>query len=358
MTWSFASEFTIEGRPIGPNHPPLLVAEISGNHGGQLSQALELIDALADAGVEAVKLQTYTADMLTRPGLYTIEDPQSLWAKQDLYTLYEKAHTPWEWHAPLFARARLRGLLIFSTPFAPSAVDALETLACPVYKIASFENQDPFLLHRLARTDKPLIMSTGSTYPHEIEQSLYFLEKAGVKNLAMLLCTSAYPAPVEEAQLNTLALWKKLYPQPLGLSDHTLGYTVALGAVALGSCMVEKHVRLAEDTTSVDAAFSLDPDQVRDWIRSTNLLYKALGSPKCTLGRREIEGRHYRRSLYFARNIPAGHRITEADLVCLRPYLGMDPSRLPDVVGQILATPQAAYTPVQEDCFVWNTLRL
>lgn len=327
--------FTIAGRPIGPDHPPFVIAELSGNHNGRLERAIELIDVCADAGADAVKLQTYTADTITidhdGPG-FTVSG--GLWDGRTLYELYGDAHTPFEWHEPLFAHARSRGLTIFSSPFDETAIDLLQTLQAPAYKIASFEAVDLPLIARAAQTDKPLIISTGMTDPGEIEAAVETARSNGAGGVCLLHCVSTYPAVYETANLRMIQRLATDYGCIAGLSDHTPGTAAAVAAVALGACVIEKHVTLARADGGPDSAFSLEPDELRRLVEDCRNAWAALGRASFHRGAEEKANRQFRRSLYVVRDVPEGAALTTADVRSIRPGFGMPPARLPEVLGR------------------------
>lgn len=344
--------FAIAGRPIGPDHPPFVIAELSGNHNGELSRALALIDAAADAGADAVKLQTYTADTITLahdgPG-FRIES--GLWAGRTLHDLYQEASTPWDWHPALFARAAERGLICFSSPFDPTAVDFLENLGAPAYKIASFEAVDLPLIARVAATGKPLIMSTGMTTPAEIAEALAAARAAGDGGVCLLHCTSAYPATFTDANLRMIPRLAADYGVVAGLSDHTPGTAASVTAVALGACVIEKHFTLARADGGPDAAFSLEPAELAALVRDCRAAWDALGEAAYRRGAEESANRQWRRSLYVVRDVPAGAVVTEQDVRSIRPGYGLAPKHLPDVLGR-----RAARSLVRGEPVEWSML--
>lgn len=325
--------FSIAGRPIGPEHPPFVIAELSGNHNGSLDRALALIDMAAAAGADAVKLQTYTADTLTldHDGAgFRIEG--GLWAGRTLYDLYSEASTPWNWHPALFARAAERGLICFSSPFDDTAVDLLESLGAPAYKIASFEAVDLPLIARAAATGKPLIISTGMTTAGEIADAV--AAAGGPIGVALLHCTSAYPATAADANLRMIERLRTDHGCVAGLSDHTPGTTVAVAAVALGACIIEKHVTLARADGGPDAAFSLEPDELAALVSDCRTAWRALGSADGRRSSEELANMALRRSLYVVRDVAAGAVLGEGDVRSIRPGYGVAPRHLPEVLGR------------------------
>jgi pseudaminic acid synthase len=327
--------FAIAGRSIGPAHPPLVIAELSGNHNGSIDRALALIDAAADAGAEAIKLQTYTADTITLdhdgPG-FRIEG--GLWAGRTLHDLYSEAFTPYDWHAPLFAHARARGLICFSSPFDDTAVDLLESLDAPAYKIASFEAIDLPLIARAARTGKPLIISTGMTAPQEIGEAVSAAQNAGDGGVALLHCVSAYPARYEDANLRAIPRLAADYGCVCGLSDHTPGTSTAVAAIALGASIIEKHFTLARADGGPDAAFSLEPEELKRLVEDCRNAWAALGDASLGRAADEEANKQFRRSLYVVRDVAQGAAMTANDVRSIRPGFGLPPKHLPEVLGR------------------------
>jgi len=329
-------EFSIGGFNVGPGNAPFVIAELSGNHNGSLERAMAILEAVAGAGAHAVKLQTYTADTMTidiREGDFYIDDPESLWHGHSLYELYEKAHTPWEWHEPLFARARELGLIAFSTPFDAGAVELLETLNSPCYKIASFENTDIPLIRKVAATGKPLILSTGMATVAEIDESVRAARDAGCENLVLLQCTSMYPARAEHANLRTIPHMRKTFDCQVGLSDHTNGIGVAVAAVAFGATVIEKHVTLKRDDGGVDSAFSLEPIELAALAVETDRARRALGEVCYGADGSEGTSIRHRRSLYVVEDLKAGERLTTHNVRAIRPGGGLPPRYLEHLVG-------------------------
>ncbi len=339
---------------VGPEHPPLIVAEMSGNHGGSLARALVLIDAVAEAGAHALKLQTYTADTMTldvdRPE-FRVRAPESPWDGEKLHALYERAHTPWDWHAPIFERCRARGLTCFSSPFDASAVDLLEELDAPCHKIASFELVDAPLVRRAAETGKPLFLSTGMATMEEIDGAVDIARGAGCHELVLMRCASAYPAPPEDVGLAGIAVLSERFDVPVGLSDHTLGIGVAIGAAALGAAVIEKHVTLAREDGDVDAAFSLEPAELASLVVESERAWRA--RERATFGptRAEEPFLAFRRSLWFTRDLEVGHVVETGDLQSLRPAGGLAPRHLEECLGRALAKRVARGTPVTRGVF-------
>ncbi|SIS72751.1 pseudaminic acid synthase [Phaeovulum vinaykumarii] len=325
--------FEIAGRPIGPDQPPYLIAELSGNHNGDLGRALALVDAAAETGADAVKLQTYTADTIT----LDVDRPEfrihgGLWDGRSLHDLYREASTPWDWHAALFARARSHGLAVFSSPFDPTAVDFLETLDAPAYKIASFELVDTPLIRKTAATGKPLIMSTGIADYAEIEDACRAARAGGAGGLALLHCVSAYPARPEEMRLGTIATLAATFGVPVGLSDHTLGSAVAVAAVARGATIIEKHMTLRRADGGPDADFSLEPQEFRQLVLDCRMAHAALGPARPDRAGIGGANAQFRRSLYAVEDIAEGAPFTAQNVRSIRPGLGLAPKHLDRVL--------------------------
>jgi len=330
----------IAGRQIGPDQPPLIIAELSGNHNGELSRALRLIDACAEAGADAVKLQTYTPDTITidhdGPG-FRLES--GLWAGRTLYDLYGEAFTPYEWHETLFAHARAQGLIILSSPFDDTAVALLEGLDAPAFKIASFEVVDLPLIARAARSGRPLIISTGMTSPQEIREAVDIALSAGAGGVALLHCVSSYPATFADANLRAIPRLAADFGCVVGLSDHTPGAAAAVAAVALGAAIIEKHVTLARADGGPDSAFSLEPAELKALVSDCRNAFEALGAADYRRGADETGNRQFRRSVYVVRDVAAGAVLTSQDIRSIRPGFGLAPRHLPDLIGRRAARP-------------------
>lgn len=342
--------FSIAGREIGPDAAPFIIAEMSGNHNQSLDRALALVDAAAQAGAHAIKLQTYTADGISMRGAYRITDASSLWAGEDLHSLYQRAFTPWEWHAPIFARARELGLIAFSSPFDESAVDFLESLEVPAYKIASFENEHFPLIRRVIATGKPFIMSTGVLELDGLNESVGFIRREGAESFALLKCTSTYPAPPDRTNLRTIPDMMARFGCQIGLSDHTMGIGAAVAAVAFGATIIEKHFTLRRSDGGVDSAFSLEPEEVMALVTETERAWRALGGVSYELTPHEAEQKVFKRSLFVARDLEAGHRLQPSDIRIVRPALGLHPRYYESVVGNVLRRPVRAGEPLTGDC--------
>ena len=343
----------IGDRKIGPANSTYIIAELSANHGGSIDQALNVIRAMKDAGADAVKLQTYTADTLTlksdRPEFRVGEG--TLWEGRTLYDLYEEAHTPWEWHEQLFQLANELGMDCFSTPFDKTAVDFLETLNPPCYKIASFELVDLPLIEYVASKGRPIIMSTGMGTLAEISEAVAVIKKAGVP-LALLKCTSAYPSPPESMNLRTIPHLSEAFDVPSGLSDHTLGISVPIAAVALGACIIEKHVTLSRNDPGPDSAFSLEPHEFKQLVDSVRVTEKSLGKVNYQLTDKEIASKVFRRSLFVVNHIRAGETFTQDHVRSIRPGNGLPPSHISEVIGRTASRDIERGTPVSRDCFM------
>ncbi|MEQ9230751.1 MAG: pseudaminic acid synthase [Cyclobacteriaceae bacterium] len=337
---------------IGSSYKPMVIAEMSGNHNQSLERGLEIIDAAANAGAHAVKLQTYTPDTMTidhHGGLFTIDDPNSLWAGRNLYDLYKEAHTPWEWHKPLFDRAKKHGLVIFSTPFDITAVDFLEELGVSAYKIASFENTDLPLLTYVAKTKKPIIMSTGLATIADLAESVETLKANGCEDLILLKCTSSYPATPQDTNLLTIPHMSELFNCHVGLSDHTGGIGAAIGAVALGARVVEKHFTLNRADGGVDATFSIEPEELKSLVIESERVFQAMG--KVTYGVLPIEHKslRFKRSVYIIEDIKKGQSFTKENLRVIRPGDGVKPKYIDQLLGKIANRDISKGTPFSFD---------
>ncbi len=326
---------SIAGRKIGVDQPPYVIAELSANHNGSLERALAIVDAAHKAGAQAVKLQSYRADTIT----IDHDGPEfivhgGLWHGARLYELYEKAAMPWEWHEPLFKRGRELGIAVFSSPFDFTAVDLLEKLDAPAYKIASLELCDLPLIERVAKTGKPIVMSTGASELGEVAEAVAAAHAAGAKDLVLLHCTSGYPTPPSDSNLSTIPHLAQMFDAVIGLSDHTMGTAVPVAAVALGAAVIEKHVTLRRADGGVDSAFSLEPEELRRLIEDVNIAWEAKGKVFYGLAESEKGARKFRRSLYVVADIKAGQVIGENHIRSIRPGLGLPPKHLKDVIGR------------------------
>jgi pseudaminic acid synthase len=307
---------------------------MSGNHNQSLERALAIVDAAAQTGAHALKLQTYTADTITMRGAYTIDDKNSLWAGSELYDLYQQAYTPWEWHQPIFERARALGMEAFSSPFDETAVDFLETLHVPFYKIASFENTHHPLLRKVARTGKPVIMSTGVASFDDIAESVEVLKTAGCKEIILLKCTSTYPATPENTNLLTIPHMRERWQCEIGLSDHTMGIGVALAAVGLGVRIIEKHFTLSRAEGGVDSAFSMEPQEMKALVDESLKAYQALGRVQMEVQAVEEKSLLFKRSIYAGKDIAVGETLNEENLKIIRPALGLAPKHWENIQGK------------------------
>lgn len=331
-------ELTIGGRKIGPDYPPYIIAELSANHNGKLSKALELIEAAAATGADAIKIQTYTADTMTIPHdgeEFLIKG--GLWDGYRLHQLYQQAHTPYEWHGQMFAKARELGITIFSSPFDETAVDLLAGLDAPAYKIASFEVIDLPLIKYVAKQGKPMIISTGMANLREIQEAVETARSNGAGGIALLHCTSAYPAPIEEANVRTVAHLGQAFNVVSGLSDHAPGSAACVTSTALGGSIIEKHFTISRADGGPDAAFSLEPHEFRRLVDDCQSAWSALGSVDYGPFRSEKANMRFRRSIYAVKPIKAGEPLTSENIRVIRPGFGLPPKHLPDVIGRTAA---------------------
>ena len=322
---------------IGPDYPPFIIAEMSGNHNKSLERALEIVEAAAGAGAHGLKIQTYMPDTMTidlDEREFHISDPKNLWVGASLYKLYSEAYTPWEWHGPIFDRARELGLIPFSTPFDETAVDFLESLDVPCYKIASFENTDLNLIQRVAASGKPMIISTGMATVSELDETVRAAREAGCKDLILLKCTSTYPATPEDTNLLTIPHMQELFNCEVGLSDHTTGIGVSVASVALGATVIEKHFTLNRTDGGVDSAFSMEPDEMAQLMKEAKRVWQALGRVKYGHTEAEKNSLQFRRSLYVVKNLKSGDVLTRDNLKAIRPGLGLRTKYLDQVLGK------------------------
>lgn len=327
----------IANRCIGRAHAPFVIAEMSGNHNQSLERALQIVEAAACTGAHALKIQTYTADSMTLDldeGEFHISDPNSLWAGTSLYKLYGEAFTPWEWHKPIFDRARELGMIAFSTPFDDKAVEFLESLDVPCYKIASFENTDLPLIRRVAATGKPMIISTGMATVAELDETVRVARQAGCKDLILLKCTSTYPASPENTNILTIPHLRELFGCETGLSDHTMGVGVSVAAVALGASVLEKHFTLSRAEGGVDSAFSLEPQEMAQLVVETERAWQSLGRVSYGATAAEEKSRVFRRSIYASEDIAAGELLSPSNVRIIRPGLGLPPKYFEHVIGK------------------------
>jgi len=327
----------IANRPIGRDHAPFVIAEMSGNHNQSLERALEIVEAAAASGAHAIKLQTYTADTMTLPvatGEFFIDDARSLWYGHSLHELYQIAHTPWDWHQPILARAKELGIIAFSTPFDETAVDFLESLDAPCYKIASFENADLPLIRKVAGTGKPMIISTGMATLAELDETVRTARADGCNDIVLLKCTSTYPATPENSHLNTIPHLRDLFGCEVGLSDHTQGIGAGIAAVALGATVIEKHFTLSRADGGVDSAFSMEPHEMAALVTETERAWQALGGIQYGPTEAEQGSLRFRRSLYIVQDIKAGEVLTSENLRCIRPGYGLAPKHYETLLGR------------------------
>jgi N-acetylneuraminate synthase len=347
------NSISISDRQIGRDRPPFIIAEMSGNHNQSLERALEIVEAAAKTGAHALKLQTYTADTMTldiKEGEFFIDDPNSLWYGYSLHELYQQAHTPWEWHEPIFKRCKELGIIGFSTPFDNTAVDFLESLDVPCYKIASFENTDLPLIRKVASTGKPMIISTGMATVAELDEMVRTAREAGCQDLVLLKCTSTYPATPENSNLLTIPHLEELFGVEVGLSDHTMGVGVAVASVALGATVIEKHFTLRRADGGVDSAFSMEPAEMTQLVVESERAWQALGQIQYGFTDAEKKSLMFRRSLYVAKDMKAGEVFTPENLKAVRPGLGLPPKYYDVLVGQAVKQDIQRGKPVTWDC--------
>ena len=328
----------IAGRKVGASHPTFIIAEMSGNHNQSLERALEIVEAAAKSGAHALKIQTYTPDTMTLDldeREFHISDPKSLWRGTSLYKLSGQAYTPWEWHKPIFERARELGIIPFSTPFDDTAVDLLESLNVQFYKIASFENTDLPLIRRVAATGKPMIISTGMASIAELDDTVRAAREAGCKDLILLKCTSTYPATANNTNILTIPHMRELFGCEVGLSDHTMGVGVSVASVALGATVIEKHFTLNRADGGVDSTFSMEPAEMAQLVVETERAWQALGQVSYGATEAEKESIVFRRSLYVVKDMMAGDVLTKENVRAIRPGLGLPTKHLPQIIGRV-----------------------
>ncbi|MFA0308135.1 pseudaminic acid synthase [Vibrio splendidus] len=344
----------IANREIGKGYKPYIIAEMSGNHNGDITRAIELIKAAKDAGADAVKLQTYTADTITiNHDSEEFMIRGGLWDGSKLYDLYEQAHTPWDWHKTLFDEAEKLGITIFSSPFDHTAVDFLESLNAPAYKIASFELIDLPLIRKVAATGKPMIMSTGNANLAEIEEAAAAAKAAGATDIVLLHCTSGYPTPASQANISTMAVMRDAFGVEVGLSDHTMDIGVSVAAVALGACVIEKHFTLARADGGPDSAFSLEKEELKSLVTNCNMAFESIGKPNFISTEVELQTKVHRRSLYVVKDIKKGEVFTEEHVRSIRPGNGILPKYLDDVLGSNATEDLSFGTPLNFKHFTY-----
>lgn len=344
------SIINIGGKEISPLSPPFIIAEMSGNHNNDLDRALRLVDAAAECGAHAIKLQTYTADTMTldcRGGLHDIEDIESPWNGRSLYELYQEASTPWEWHEQIFRHARSRDIICFSTPFDETSVDFLESIGCPAYKIASFEITHYPLIRRAASTGKPLIISTGMATVGEIDDAVTTARSAGCKDIVLMKCTSAYPAMPSDCNIRTISHMADMFQCPVGLSDHTQGNAIAIASIACSATVIEKHFTLSRSDGGVDSSFSIEPDELKSLVIDTERAWQSLGNVTYSTRKSEGLSRLHRRSLYVTADIKAGECFTPDNLGILRPASGASPKYYDILIGRASSKDIEKGTPLR-----------
>lgn len=351
-TLNTSGEVAIGGHSVGTGRRPFVIAEMSGNHAGDLGRALEIVDTVAASGAQALKLQTYRADTITidvDAPAFRMRDEHGLWGGRRLYELYEEAHTPWEWHASIFERARERGLVPFSSPFDPTAVELLESLDAPAYKIASAEMVDLPLIRLVASTGKPIVMSTGMATLGEIDAAVGAARQGGCRELVLLACTASYPAKPEDANIRTIPTLMEAFGVPVGLSDHTLGIGVAVASVALGGCAIEKHVTLRRADGGVDSEFSLEPHELAALCIETDAARRGLGAARFGPRESEQETLRLRRSLYVVADVRAGQPVTRENIRSIRPAGGLPTDAIAVVLGRSFSRDVPRGTPLTWD---------
>lgn len=347
--------FKIANKTVGVGHPPFIIAEMSGNHNQSLERALKIVDAAAKSGVHALKIQTYTADTMTldiNEGEFFISDPNSLWKGNSLFKLYQEAYTPWEWHKPIFDRCHEHGMIGFSTPFDETAIDYLEALDVPCYKIASFENTDIPLIRKVASTGKPIIISTGMATVAEMDETVRAAREAGCKDLVLLKCTSTYPSTPEFTNILTIPHMRELFGCEVGLSDHTMGIGVSIASVALGATVIEKHFTLNRADGGVDSTFSMEPTEMASLVIESVRAWQALGKVNYGPTEKEKKSIEHRRSLYVVKDMKAGEKLTSDNMRAIRPGFGLPPKYYETLLGRSLTKATKKGTAIS-----WDLLR-
>ena len=344
--------FFIEGIEIGEGCKPFIIAEMSGNHNASLEKALAIVDKAAECGAHAIKLQTYTPDTMTinhSGGLFSINDPKSLWNGRNLYELYQEAHTPWDWHYEIFKRAKEKGIIVFSTPFDHTAVDFLEAMGVSAFKIASFENTDLLLLKKVAQTGKPVIMSTGLATVADLEESVNVLRQNGCENLVLLKCTSSYPSSPKNSNLVTIPHLSNLFDVHVGLSDHTLGIGAAIASVSLGAKIIEKHFTISRSEGGVDSAFSIEPNELKLLVEESERAFLSLGHIQYGIQDSEKRSLRFKRSIYVVKDISQGDRFTTENIRIIRPGDGLKPKYFNEILGKKASNNIKQGTPLNWD---------
>jgi pseudaminic acid synthase len=347
-------EIQIANKCIGASHQPFVIAEMSGNHNQSIERALEIVEAAAKSGAHALKIQTYTPDTMTLDldeREFHISDPKSLWAGTSLYELYSEAYTPWEWHKPIFDRAKELGMIAFSTPFDDTSVDFLESLDVPCYKIASFENTDLPLIRCVAATGKPLIISTGMASIAELDETVKAAREAGCKDLILLKCTSTYPATASNTNILTIPHMRELFDCEIGLSDHTMGVGVSVASVALGATVIEKHFTLNRTDSGVDSSFSMEPAEMSQLVIETERAWQAMGQVSYGATESEKKSIQFRRSLYIVQDMKIGDTLTRDNLKAIRPGLGLPTKYIEKFLGKKVNKDCKRGTPLD-----WNII--
>lgn len=344
--------FKIGSREIGIDKKPFIIAEMSGNHNQSLEKALEIVELAAKSGVDALKIQTFTADTITlnvKHGEFFIDNPNNLWKGQTLYELYDKAHTPWEWHEAIFDKCKEFGIIGFSTPFDDTAVDFLESLNVPCYKIASFELTNIPLIKKVAATGKPMIISTGMSTISEIAETVDIATQYGCKDIVLLKCTSSYPASPKDTNIFTIEHMKKTFGCEVGISDHTLGIGVSIASIPLGATIIEKHFTSNRKDGGVDAVFSMEPYEFKMLVEESERAWQSLGKVKYGFTESEKESLKYRQSIYLSEDVIAGEIITKNNIRVVRPGLGLEPKFFEVVLGMKISKNLKKGTPLNWD---------
>ncbi len=339
---------------IGLSHKPFIIAEMSGNHNQSIDRAFAIVDAAAKAGAHALKLQTYTPDTITinhSGGLFSINDNSSLWNNRNLYDLYKEAHTPWEWHKPIFDYAHKKGMIIFSTPFDETAVDFLEELNVPAYKVASFENNHLPLLRKIASTKKPVIISSGLSTLNTLEEAINTLRENGAKEIVLLKCTSTYPASPENTNLRTIPHMSSIFNCHVGLSDHTMGIGAAIASVAMGARVIEKHFTISRADGGVDSTFSIEPDELKNLVVESERAFLSLGHIQYGIQKDEEKSIRFKRSIYIVKDIQKGEEFTKENIRIIRPGDGLSPRYFEIIIGKKANKNLTTGTPL-----TWNNL--